>query len=175
MEEKRGEPVDLSISPKLKSKLREKLKVKFNLKSKPIVKSKPTKKPKPKSKTKKGVKVSVKKTSSKTKKSVKKKSEGTSENVLDSYKFTSLNMPISVKIYKKPDEFVFTYELFISTISKNTDIILERIRKELVHKVNLGMVDITQIKRTGIVEEKFSNTIRDLVGKYFPDIEKGYL
>jgi flagellar protein FlaI len=81
-------------------------------------------------------------------------------------------MPISVRICRKHEEFVPIYELSISTISKNTEIILERIRKELVRKVNLGMVDITQIKRTGVVEEKFSNTIRDLVGKYFPDIDE---
>lgn len=92
-------------------------------------------------------------------------------HVIDSYKFTSLNMPISVRIYRKEGEFVPLYDIYISTISKNTEIILERIRKELVQRVNLGMVDITQVKRTGVVEEKFSEAIRDLVGKYFPDID----
>ncbi len=93
-------------------------------------------------------------------------------HMIDSYKFTSLNMPISVRVFKREEEFVPTYELSISTISKNTEVILERIRKELVKKVNLGMVDITQIKKTGVVEERFSETIRDLVGKYFPDIDE---
>jgi len=93
-------------------------------------------------------------------------------NIIDSYKFDSMNMPISVKVYRKPGEFVPSYELYISTISKNTEIILERIRKELVHRVNLGMVDITQVKRTGVVEQKFSDTIRVLVEKYFPDVDE---
>ncbi len=92
--------------------------------------------------------------------------------VIDSYKFTSLNMPISVRIFMEQDDFVPRYELSISTISRNTEIILERIRKELVHKVSLGMVDITQAKRSGIIEDKFSETIKDLVQKYFPDIDE---
>lgn len=92
-------------------------------------------------------------------------------NIIDSYKFTSLNIPISVIIYLNPGNFVPTYDLKISTISRNTEIILERIRKELVHKVNLGMVDLTTEKKSGYVEEKFSEAIKDLIGKYFPDID----
>jgi flagellar protein FlaI len=121
--------------------------------------------------SKKGL--SVKSVKSKKHKAAKeKKAAAPKIKIIDSYKFTSLNMPISVRVFRKQGEFVPTYELYISTISKNTEIILERIRKELVHKVSLGMVDITQIKRTGVVEEKFSSTIRDLVEKYFPDIDE---
>lgn len=126
---------------------------------------------KAKAKKKKARKKAPKKEKPK-KASGKKESAPAKVRAMDSYKFTSLNMPISVKVYMKEGNFVPTYELYISTISKNTEIILERIRKELVHKVNLGMVDITQIKRTGAVEEKFSEAIRDLVDKYFPDIDE---
>ena len=97
---------------------------------------------------------------------------GKKVHVIDSYKFTSLNMPISVRIYRQEGEFVPMYDLYISTISKTTEVILERIRKELVHKVNLGMVDITQLKKTEAVEEGFSETIKDLVRKYFPDVDE---
>ncbi|MBN2111626.1 type II/IV secretion system ATPase subunit [Candidatus Woesearchaeota archaeon] len=92
-------------------------------------------------------------------------------NIIDSYKFKSLNIPISVVVYINPGDFVPTYDLKISTISRNTEIILERIRKELVHRVNLGMVDITAEKKTAYVEKKFGEAIKDLIGKYFPDID----
>jgi flagellar protein FlaI len=96
---------------------------------------------------------------------------GKKSSIIDSYKYKSLNIPISVVVYLNPGEFVPTYDLKISTISHNTEIILERIRKELVHRVNLGMVDITTEKKSGYVEEKFSDAIKDLIGKYFPDID----
>jgi len=192
MEKKRGDVGGLS--PELKAKIISKLKAKAISKSskiEPVQKAKNALNQEKHSKKVKSKKISkhiVHKKSSKSslknktsksvnsKKSSKKSSKAANPvnskmKMIDSYKFDSLNMPISVRIFMKQDEFVPTYDLYISTISRNTEVILERIRKELVHKVNLGMVDITQIKRTGVVEEKFSNTIRDLVGKYFPDID----
>ena len=90
---------------------------------------------------------------------------------IDSYDFLSNRMPISIEIVKKPEEFVPLYMVSISRISRHTEIILERIRRELIKEVNLGMVDITDTKRTGIVEERFTTTIVDLINKYFPDID----
>lgn len=97
------------------------------------------------------------------------------EDLIEAYQFPSAKMPISVRIYRKEGEFVPIYDVYISSISKNTEIILERIRKELVRKVSLGMVDITELKRAAIVEEKFSDTINDLVKRYFPDADEATL
>ncbi len=90
---------------------------------------------------------------------------------IDTYNFNSGQMPITIKIYKKDGEFVPTYEVSIATISKNTEIILEKIRQELIKEVNLGMVDITDPKKTSIVQEKFEETINILIKKYFPDVD----
>ncbi|MCF8013447.1 Flp pilus assembly complex ATPase component TadA [Candidatus Woesearchaeota archaeon] len=57
----------------------------------------------------------------------------------------------------------------ISLISKPTELILEKIRQELIRRVNLGITDISDIKKTDIVEEKFDKLIRILIQKYFPD------
>jgi flagellar protein FlaI len=166
---------------KRRAQLRKEFEKKKKLEKKPAAKpfTKPAVKPAPKIPLKKPAlkpapKVPFEALSKKHAEAKKKKAAEPAKklNIMDSYKFTSLDMPISVRIYRKEGEFVPTYELYISTISKNTEVILERIRRELVHKVNLGMVDITQIKRTGVIEEKFSNTIRDLIGKYFPDIDE---
>ncbi|MBI2124750.1 hypothetical protein HYT92_03080, partial [Candidatus Pacearchaeota archaeon] len=76
-------------------------------------------------------------------------------NLLATYDFVSDLIPITIKIYKKKGEFVPIYEVSISIISKNTEIILEKIREELTTQVSLGMVDILSTKDTGVIEQKF--------------------
>jgi archaeal flagellar protein FlaI len=93
------------------------------------------------------------------------------ETEIDSYDFRAKNIPITVKILKKSTEFVPIYELIISKISRYTEYFLEKIRKELVHDVNLGIVDLTDVKKKDLVEERFSSTIINLINKYFPDID----
>ena len=92
--------------------------------------------------------------------------------VLDTYQFTSRNIPITITINKHPDHFVPLYDIDIASISKNTEIILEKVRKELIEKVNIGMIEITEAKESGIIEEKFSKTINQLIKKYFPDADE---
>jgi flagellar protein FlaI len=102
----------------------------------------------------------------------KKKGVSESEGVIASYEFLSDKMPILIKIARQPREFVPLYMVTIASISKNTEIILERIRKELISEVNLGMVELTDLKKTGIVEEKFIETINNMVAKHFPDTDE---
>src|SRR3989338_6795226 len=89
--------------------------------------------------------------------------------LLATYNFISDNIPITIRIYKKKGEFVPVYDVSISSISKNTEIILEKIREELTAQVSLGMVDILTTKDSGIIEQKFIDTITSLVNKHFPD------
>ncbi|MBI2128784.1 type II/IV secretion system ATPase subunit [Candidatus Woesearchaeota archaeon] len=92
--------------------------------------------------------------------------------IKDEYKFLSSDMPISVKIYAKAGEYVPIYEISIAAISKNTEIILEKIRQELIKEVSLGIVEIADIKKAGIIEEKFRDMIAVLVKRYFPDVDE---
>ena len=92
--------------------------------------------------------------------------------VKDEYNFISNEIPIKIRIYTEKNEFVPIYEVSISSISKNTEIILEKIRQELITEVNLGMVDIIDIKKTGIIEQRFKGTIDLLIKKHFPDADK---
>jgi archaeal flagellar protein FlaI len=89
--------------------------------------------------------------------------------IVETYDFYCNNIPIKIKICNKKGEFVLFYEVLISSIGANTEIVLEKIREELVRRVNLGMVDITDPKRKTIIEEKFSDTIKDMIIKYFPE------
>lgn len=91
--------------------------------------------------------------------------------IFASYSFLVNNIPITVKIYSKPGEFVPIYDIDISTISAHTKVILEKIRNELVKEVNLGIIDIIDLKMKDQVENKFRETIDILVRKYFPDVD----
>ena len=57
--------------------------------------------------------------------------------LLATYDFVSDNIPITIRIYKKKGEFVPIYDVSISSISKNTELILEKIRQELTAQVSL--------------------------------------
>lgn len=92
--------------------------------------------------------------------------------LIATYDFISDQIPITIKIYRKKGEFVPIYDVSISSISKNTEIILEKIREELTTQVNLGMVDILATKDTGIIEQKFIDTITNLINKHFPDADE---
>ncbi len=92
--------------------------------------------------------------------------------ILATYNFISDNIPITINIYKKKGEFVPIYDVSISSISKNTEIILEKIREELTSQVSLGMVDILATKDTGIIEQRFIDAITTLINKHFPDADE---
>ncbi len=97
---------------------------------------------------------------------------------LDEYSFTSNDIPITITVSRIPGEYVPIYEVKIASISRTTEFILERIRQELIKHVNLGLVDITDVKKSAQIEEKFKGTIRILIDKYLPDADdttKGYL
>ncbi len=93
-------------------------------------------------------------------------------SVVATYNFTSDGIPITIIIYNKKGEFVPIYDVSISSISKNTEIILEKIREELTAQVSLGMVDILTTKDTGIIEKSFIDTITTLINKHFPDADE---
>jgi len=63
--------------------------------------------------------------------------------VLESYQFSSENIPVSVKVILKEDEFIPIYELSISNISKTTEIVLDKIKDELLEKVHLQNFDFS--------------------------------
>ncbi|MGV8086041.1 MAG: type II/IV secretion system ATPase subunit [Candidatus Woesearchaeota archaeon] len=91
------------------------------------------------------------------------------DKLLDTYDFKSEGIPITVKIIKKIGEFVPTYNLQISSISKTTEMILEKVRLELIRRVSLGAEEISNAKKTDVVEDKFNQLIDVLIDKYFPD------
>src|SRR3989338_3852332 len=92
--------------------------------------------------------------------------------IKDKYNFYSGNIPVNITIESEKDEFVLIYNVSISQISANTELVLDKIRDELVNKVKLGIADITDPKKMEFVKSKFKETIVYLIEKYFPDISE---
>jgi flagellar protein FlaI len=116
--------------------------------------------------------------SEKEEKSHKEENGSGSDRLIDSYEYKAKDVPVKVTISRKKGEFVPIYELSISSISKTTEFMLERIRQELIKAVSLEIVDITDFKRSKLIESRFAETISDLINKYFPDLDeenKGFL
>src|SRR3989338_3425436 len=90
--------------------------------------------------------------------------------LIQTYNFFSGNIPITVNIESDKNDFVLIYKVSISSISANTEIILEKIRDELVEKVKLSVADITDPKKVDYIRNKFKTTIVYLLDKYLPDI-----
>lgn len=100
------------------------------------------------------------------------------KDIMDEYSFSSSGIPISIRVYKKKGEFVPTYDVSIASISRTTEVILEKIRQELIKQVSLRMVEILEPKKSTEIEDRFSQAIQILVERYFPDADdqtKGFL
>lgn len=106
-------------------------------------------------------------------KNIKQDSESSSKAIaLDSYRLEMHNMPVFINILKKEDDFVPAYNINIKSISRNTEIVLEKIREELITEVSLGPLDLTEVKNTSKLKEKFEKTINNLINKYFVNLNE---
>ena len=94
------------------------------------------------------------------------------DGILDKYDFVSKKIPVTITIIKNKGEFVPMYTVSISSIGGTTELILEKIRQELIKRVNLGIVEIQDLKKSTIIEDRFKETIKILIDKYFPDIDQ---
>ncbi len=79
--------------------------------------------------------------------------------IKDKYSFYSGDIPVNITIETKKDEFVLIYNVNISQISTNTELVLDKIRDELVDKVKLGIADITDPKKMEFIKNKFKSII----------------
>ncbi|MCD6590321.1 type II/IV secretion system ATPase subunit [Candidatus Woesearchaeota archaeon] len=91
---------------------------------------------------------------------------------IDSYKYNSREIPLRVSIVRDKKLFVPVYRLEVAEIGEGTAVLLERIRHELIEKVNLGLVEISTQINEKILEERFGKTIEKLLDKYLPDLEE---
>jgi len=117
-------------------------------------------------------KKTAKRASGKTPAKHKKKPKAKRQEQLDQYDFKSGDIPITITVKRVPGEFVPIYDVAISSISRTTEHILEKIRQQLIKEVSLGLADLTDSKKSTVVEDKFKEYISMLIDKYFPDTDE---
>ena len=92
--------------------------------------------------------------------------------VIDSYQFLSDKIPIKINIIQTEGDYIPHYNVILLTISDTTKIILKKIREELIRKINLGVVDITDQKKAKQIENRFKTAIKLLIKDYFPEADE---
>ncbi|MBI4151046.1 type II/IV secretion system ATPase subunit [Candidatus Woesearchaeota archaeon] len=91
--------------------------------------------------------------------------------ILDTYQFVANQLTITVTIQRVPDSYVPVYHLNTRSISPTTELVIERIRQDLISTVELGPVDIAEQKDPNALQKRFDDTVQKLVRKYFPDTD----
>lgn len=94
------------------------------------------------------------------------------KKLIKNYEIVSQGIPFTINISRQQGEFVPIYTVQISAIGETTSMILEKIREELIDRVNLGIADITDVKKNNVIESKFSEATKVLVKKYFPSLDE---
>ncbi len=90
--------------------------------------------------------------------------------VKETYNYYSGNIPITITIEFSETDFVLLYNMSIASISKNTELLLDKIRNEVINKVGVKLDDATDPKRSDYFQTKFKETIGYLLAKYIPDL-----
>jgi len=90
--------------------------------------------------------------------------------VTDKYNYYSGNIPVTITIEQDKNDFVMLYKVSIVAISENTEILLNKIKDELVLKAGIKIDDILDTKRSSYVKGKFKETVSYLLSKYLPDL-----
>jgi len=91
--------------------------------------------------------------------------------VKETYSFYSENIPLTITIESIKDEFILIYNVSISQISSNTEIILDKIKDELANQVKIGIGEVIDIKKSEFIRKKYEETIAYLLNKYFPNLQ----
>ena len=87
--------------------------------------------------------------------------------ILASYQFNAGDIPVKIEIKTVEGEYVPIYKVSVTGVEKTTELILEKIKSELVKEVSLDIKDLRNIKRSAEIRKKFEEKISFLVKKYF--------
>ncbi len=90
--------------------------------------------------------------------------------VKDKYTYYSGNIPVIITIEDNKEEFTLTYNIAIAAISDSTEVLLNKIRDELITKSGIRLDEVIDTKRSESIKSKFKDTINYLLSRYLPDI-----
>lgn len=91
---------------------------------------------------------------------------------LESYEIVIGTLVTRVDIFWEDGQFVPRYRISLANISPTTKLILEKIRREFISQVALGVLDVTSEEGVDIIRKKFEAEIKLLIGKYFANLDE---
>lgn len=94
---------------------------------------------------------------------------------IEKYNFNSGKIKVDVTIKNNKEDYIPTYETSISQISPSTEIVLEKIRQEMINNMSLGSLNFLETKDMTEIENRFTENSSILLKKYFPNIETNTL
>lgn len=68
--------------------------------------------------------------------------------ILASYQFKAGEIPVKIEIKTIKGEYVPLYEVTVTGVEKTTELILEKIKSELVKEVSIDIKELRDIKRS---------------------------
>lgn len=90
---------------------------------------------------------------------------------MDSYEITIEHEMIHIEIFRDVKGYMF-YNISVRNISRNTKIILHKIRDEFISKISDGRIDLNQEVSGSDIKERFREEILILIKKYFPNTDQ---
>ena len=91
---------------------------------------------------------------------------------LASYDFDAEGVPVKINIVQHPQLFVPSYEVSIPAIGPGTQLVLEKMKADLVLGVPLDVSEIVDPKKAEEVKEKFKEKTISLIAKYIPTVDE---
>ncbi|MFC1730527.1 type II/IV secretion system ATPase subunit [candidate division KSB1 bacterium] len=92
--------------------------------------------------------------------------------VLDSYEVKVGSLITKIVVFMSANDFVPNYHLSISNISPTTKILLEKIRKEFISQVAVGMEEFSGEEGVELIRKKFQREIKLLLERYISNMDK---
>lgn len=91
---------------------------------------------------------------------------------LESYEIVIGTLVTRVDIFWEDGQFVPRYKISLANISPTTKLILEKIRREFISQVALGVLDVTSEEGVDLIRKKFEAEIKLLIGRYFANLDE---
>lgn len=91
---------------------------------------------------------------------------------LDTYELKAERIKMTVNIYRQEDEPVPIYKLSLLDVSKNTKLIIEKIRELIISQVTFNLLGKEKTEGSDSIKKQFKEKIMQLMAEYFPDLDK---
>ncbi len=92
---------------------------------------------------------------------------------LAKYSLTVEQIPVEITIYRSSEEFTPIYHIDLLNISDTTQLIIEKIRDEIISEVSFGLTKKGVQLNEEEIKKHFKERVLELLKAYFPNLDQG--